>query len=102
MLAGERARVISVQPSSDGQLGVYFAGALELAGLAQAAPILSAEVDDETRIVRVTMVLRNVADWRLRSQIHEVAMRVEDERNVTVLCYFRPGDSVPFGPRRGR
>jgi hypothetical protein len=102
MLAGERARVSSVHPTSDGQLGVYFAQGLEQAGLTQAAPILSAEADDETRIVRVTMALRNVADWKLRSQIHEVARCVEDQHNLTVLCYFRPSDPFPFAAEHGR
>ena len=102
MLAGERARVISVHHTSAGQLGVYFAHGLEQAGLTHAAPIVSAEADDEACIVRVTMALQNVADWRLRSQIHEVAMRVEDEHNLTVLCFFRPSDPVPFGLERGR
>jgi hypothetical protein len=104
MLAGERARVISVHQSSDGQLGIYFAQGLEQADLTSAAPIVSAEADDATRIVRVTMALQNVADWKLRSQIHEVAMRVEDQHNLTVLCYFRPNDPFPFpfDAERGR
>ena len=79
--------MVSVYQILDRQLGVYFAQGLEQAGLTQAAPILSSEADDEARIARVTMALQNVADWKLRSQIHEVAMRVEDEHNLTVLCY---------------
>ena len=48
------------------------------------------------------MALQNVADWRLRSQVHEVAMRVEDEHDVTVLCYFRPLDALPFAAKHAR
>ena len=94
--------MVSVYQILDRQLGVYFAQGLEQAGLTQAAPILSSEADDEARIARVTMALQNVADWKLRSQIHEVAMRVEDEHNLTVLCYFRPSDpfSFPFDVER--
>jgi hypothetical protein len=104
MLAGERARVISVHQTPDGQLGIYFAQGLEQAGLTPAARIVSADADGAARIVRVTMALENVADWKLRSQIHEVAMRVEDEHNLTVLCFFRPREPFPFpfDAERGR
>jgi len=50
----------------------------------------------------VTVALQNVADWRLRSQVHEVAMRVEDEHNVTVLCCFQPLDWLQFVPKHAR
>jgi len=48
------------------------------------------------------VALQNVADWKLRSQVHQVAMRVEDEHDVTVLCYFRPLDPRPFAPKHAR
>ena len=88
--------------SSDGKLGIYFAEALDHAGLGRAASILCAEADDETGFLRVTVALSNVADWKLRSQVHEVAMHVEDEHDVTVLYFFRPLDPVPFAPKHAR
>ena len=88
--------------SSDSKLGIYFAQGLERAGLSGAAPILSAEADDDAGLLKVTVALSSVADWKLRSQVHQVAMRVEDEQDVTVLCYFRPLDPVPFAPRHAR
>ena len=94
--------MIRVHHTSDSKLGIYFAEALEHAGLSRAAPILSAEADDETGLLKVTVALSNVADWKLRSQVHEVAMRVEDEHDVTVLCFFRPLDPVPFAPKHAR
>ena len=50
----------------------------------------------------MTVALQNVADWRLRSQVHQVAMRVEDEHDVTVLCWFRPRDPLPFAAKHAR
>ena len=47
----------------------------------------------------MTVALSNVADWKARSQVHQIAMRVEDEHDVTVLCFFRPLDPVPFAPK---
>ena len=52
MLADERGRVISVHRICDGKLGIYFAEGLEHAGLTHAAPILSAEANDETAFSR--------------------------------------------------
>ena len=75
---------------------------LDHAGLSHAAPILSAEANNETRFLTVTVALQNVADWKLRSQVHEVAMRVEDEHDVTVLCYFRPLDPPAFAAKHAR
>jgi hypothetical protein len=94
--------VIGVHHSTESRLGSYFAEGLEHVGLTQAAPILSADADDETRFLRVTVALQNVADWRLRSEVHQVAMRVEDEHDVTVLCYFRPCDPLPFVAKHAR
>jgi len=94
--------VIGVHHSTDSRLGSYFAAGLEHAGLTHAAPILSAEANDETRFLTVTVALQNVADWRLRSQVHQVAMRVEDEHDVTVLCNLRPLDPLPFAARHAR
>jgi hypothetical protein len=94
--------VIGVHHTTDSRLGSYFAAGLEHAGLTQAAPILSAEAKDESRFLTVTVALQNVADWRLRSQVHQVAMRVEDEHDVTVLCYFRPLEPLPFAPKHAR
>ena len=91
-----------VHHTTDSRLGSYFAEGLEHAGLTHAAPILSAEANDETRFLTVTVALQNVADWRLRSQVHQVAMRVEDEHDVTVLCNFRPLDPLPFAARHAR
>jgi hypothetical protein len=48
------------------------------------------------------VALQNVADWKLRSQVHQVAMRVEDEHDVMVLCVFRPLDPLPFAPKHAR
>jgi hypothetical protein len=79
--------VIGVHHTTESRLGSYFAEGLEHAGLAHAAPILSAEANDEASFLTVIVALQNVADWRLRSQVHQVAMRVEDEHDVTVLCY---------------
>jgi hypothetical protein len=101
--AGRRkSAVIGVHHTTDGKLGVYFAEGLEHAGLTNVAPILSAEADNETRFLKVTVALQNVADWKLRSQVHEVAMRVEDEHNVTVLCCFQPLDWLPVVPKHAR
>ena len=94
--------MIRVHHISDGKLGIYFAEGLERAGLSRAVPILSAEADDEAGLLRVTVALSNVADWKLRSEVHQVAMRVEDEHDVTVLCFFRPLDPVPFAPKHVR
>ena len=98
----DRARVIGVHHTSDSKLGIYFAEGLEHAGLTDAAPILSAKANDETRFLEVTMALQNVADWKLRSHVHEVAMHVEDEHDVTVRCRFRALDPVPFAPKHAR
>ena len=97
-----RSAVIGVHHTTDSRLGSYFAAGLEHAGLTHAAPILSAEANDETRFLKVTVALQNVADWKLRSQVHQVAMRVEDEHDVTVLCNFRPLDPLPFAAKHAR
>jgi hypothetical protein len=94
--------VIGVHHSTDSKLGIYFAEGLEHAGLTDAAPILSAVANDETRFLRVIVALQNVADWKLRSRVHQVAMRVEDEHDVTVLCCFRPLDPLQFAPKHAR
>ena len=94
--------MIRVHHSSDSKLGSYFAQGLEHAGLSRTAPILSAEADDEAGLLKVTVALSSVADWKLRSHVHQVAMRVEDEHDVTVLCYFRPLDPVAFAPKHAR
>ena len=94
--------MIRVHYSSESELGIYFAEGLEHAGLNRAASILSAAADDEAGLLKVTVALSRVADWKLRSQVHQVAMRVEDEHDVTVLCYFRPLDPVPFAPKHAR
>jgi hypothetical protein len=94
--------VIGVHHTTESRLGSYFAEGLEHAGLAHAAPILSAEANDEASFLTVIVALQNVADWRLRSQVHQVAMRVEDEHDVTVLCYFRPLDPRPFAAKHAR
>ena len=94
--------MIGVHHTTESKLGVYFAEGLDHAGLTHAAPILSAEANNETRFLKVTVALQNVADWKLRSEVHQVAMRVEDEHDVTVLCYFRPLDPLPFAPRHAR
>ena len=80
-------RVIGVHHSTESKLGSYFAEGLEQAGLGRAASILSAEADDDAGLLKVTVGLSSVADWKLRSQVHQVAMRVEDEHDVTVLGY---------------
>jgi len=101
--AGRRkSAVIGVRHTTDSKLGIYFAEGLEHGGLTNVAPILSAEADNETRFLKVTVALQNVADWKLRSQVHEVAMRVEDEHNVTVLCYFQPLEALPTAPKQAR
>jgi hypothetical protein len=97
-----KSAVIGVHHTTDSRLGSYFAEGLEHAGLTHAAPILSAEANDETRFLRVIVALPDVADWRLRSQVHQVAMRVEDEHDVTVLCYFRPLDPPAFAAKHAR
>ena len=94
--------MIGVHDTTDSEFGIYFAEGLEHAGLTHVAPILSADANDETRFLTVTVALQNVADWKLRSQVHQVAMRVEDEHDVTVLCYFRPLDPVAFAPKHAR
>ncbi len=94
--------MIGVHHATDSKLGSYFAEGLEHAGLTHAAPILAADADDEIRFLKVTVALQNVADWKLRSQVHQVAMRVEDEHDVTVLCYFRAADPLPFAPKHAR
>jgi len=94
--------VIGVHQTTESRLGVYFAEGLDHAGLTNAAPILSADANDETRFLKVIVALQNVADWKLRSQVHQVAIRVEDEHDVTVLCYFRPLDPVAFAPKHAR
>jgi hypothetical protein len=66
--------VVRVHHTSDSKLGSHFAEALEHAGLSRAAPILSAEADDETGFLKVTVALSNVADWKLRSQVHQVGV----------------------------
>jgi hypothetical protein len=98
----QKSAVIGVHHITDSKLGIYFAEGLEQAGLTYAAPIVSAEANDETRFLTVTVALQNVADWKLRSGVHEVAMRVEDEHDVTVLCSFRPLDPLPFVPKHAR
>jgi hypothetical protein len=77
-----------------------FAEGLENAGLTHAAPTLSAVARDEIRFLEVTVVLYNVADWKMRSEVHESAMHIEDNHDVTVLCHFRPLDPVLFTPRQ--
>jgi hypothetical protein len=94
--------VIGVHHTSDSKLGSYFAEGLEHAGLTRAAPILSAEANDEARFLKVTVALQNVADWKMRSQVHEVAMHVEDEHDVTVQCFFRTLNPVPFAAKHAR
>ena len=63
---------------------------------------VSAEADDQAGLLKVTVALPSVADWKVRSQVHQVAMRIEDEHDVTVLCYFRPLAPVPFAPKPAR
>jgi hypothetical protein len=92
-----KSAVIGVHHTTESKLGSYFAAGLEHAGLSHAAPILAAEANGETRLLKVTVALQNVADWKLRSQVHQVALRVEDEHDVTVLCCFRPLDPLPTG-----
>ncbi len=81
-----------VHQATDSKLGVYFAEGLDDVGLTVAAPVVSTEADDQSGVLKVTVALQNVADWKLRSQVNAVAMRVEDEHDATVLCYFRPLD----------
>ncbi len=97
-----KSAVIGVHHTTESKLGSYFAEGLEHAGLSHAAPILSADANDETRFLKVIVALQNVADWKLRSRVHQVAMRVEDEHDVTVLCYFRPLDPLPFAAKHAR
>jgi hypothetical protein len=94
--------VIGVHHTTESRLGSYFAEGLEHAGLTDAALILSADANDETRFLTVTVALQNVADWKLRSGVHQVAMRVEDEHDVTVLCCFRPREPLAFAPKHAR
>ncbi len=94
--------MIHVHHITDSKLGIYFAEGLEHAGLSRVAPILSAQANDEIGLLKVTVALSNVADWKARSQVHQVAVRVEDEHDVTVLCFFRPLDPVPFAPKHAR
>ena len=68
--------VIGVHHTTDSRLGSYFAAGLDHAGLTHAAPILSADANDEASFLTVTVALQNLADWKLRSQVHQVAMRV--------------------------
>ena len=102
MLVNEESAVIGVHHTTDSMLGIYFAQGLEHAGLTHAAPIVSADANDETRFLKVTVALQNVADWKLRSRVHQVALRVEDEHDVTVLCFFRPLDPLPFAAKHAR
>jgi hypothetical protein len=102
MLARRKSAVIGEHHTTDSKLGLYFAEGLAHAGLTYAAPILSADANDESRFLKVTVALQNVADWKLRSQVHQVAMRVEDEHDVMVLCVFRPLDPLPFAPKHAR
>jgi len=81
-----------VHHGTDSKLGVYFAEGLDDVGLTVAAPVVSTEADDQSGVLKVTVALQNVADWKLRSQVNAVAMRVEDEHDVTVRCYFQPLD----------
>ena len=97
-----KSGVIGVHHTIDSMLGIYFAQGLEHAGLTHAAPIVSADANDQTRFLKVTVALQNVADWKLRSRVHQVAMRVEDEHDVTVLCFFRPLDPLPFAAKHAR
>ena len=94
--------MIGVHHTPDSQLGIYFAQGLEHAGLTHAAPIVSADANDQTRFLKVTVALQNVADWKLRSRVHQVALRVEDEHDMTVLCFFRPLDPLPFAAMHAR
>ena len=94
--------VIGVHHSAESKLGSYFAEGLEQAGLSRAALIVSTETDEEAGLLKVTVALSSVADWKLRSEVHQVAVRVEDEHDVTVLCFFQPLDPVPFAPRHVR
>jgi hypothetical protein len=97
-----KSAVIGVHHTTDSQLGIYFAQGLEHAGLTHAAPIVSADANDQTRFLKVTVALQNVADWKLRSRVHQVALRVEDEHDMTVLCFFRPLDPLPFAAKHAR
>ena len=99
---GPGGRVIGVHHSAESKLGSYFAEGLEQAGLSRAALIVSTEADEEAGLLKVTVALSSVADWKLRSEVHQVAVRVEDEHDVTVLCFFQPLDPVPFAPRHVR
>jgi hypothetical protein len=62
----------------------------------------SARADAETAFLEVTVAFSNVADRKIRPQGPEVAMHVEDEHDVTVLCWFRPLDRVPVAPKHAR
>ena len=101
-VAWSGGRVIGVHHSAESKLGSYFAEGLEQAGLSRAALIVSTEAEDDAGLLKVTVALSSVADWKLRSEVHQVAMRVEDEHDVTVLCFFQPLDPVPFAPRHVR
>jgi hypothetical protein len=94
--------VSAVHHTSESKLGIYFAEGLEHAGLTYTAPIVSAEANDETRSLKVTVALQNVADWKLRSQVHAVAMHVEDEHDVMVQCLFRALNAASFAPKHAR
>ena len=97
-----RGRVIGVHHSAESKLGSYFAEGLEQAGLGRAAVIVATEAEDDAGLLKVTVALSSVADWKLRSEVHQVAVRVEDEHDATVLCFFQPLDPVPFAPTRVR
>jgi hypothetical protein len=75
---------IGVHHITDSELGVYLVEGLEDVGLTRAAPILSGEANAETRFLEVTMALQNLGDWKMLSQVHQVAKHVEDEHDVTV------------------
>jgi hypothetical protein len=93
---------IGVHHITDSELGVYFVQGLEDVDRSRAAPILSGEANAETRFLEVAMALQNLAGWKIRPQVYQVANHVEGEHDVTVLCHFRPLDPVPFAPRPAR
>jgi hypothetical protein len=66
-----KSAVIGVHHATDSKLSSYFAEGPKHAGLSRAAPILAAEASDEIRFLKVTVALQNVADWKLRSQVHQ-------------------------------
>ena len=61
---------IGVHHTTDSELGVYVVQGVEDVGLTPAAAILSGGANAETRFVEVTMALQNLADWKIRSQVH--------------------------------